>query len=199
MKAIFQIKDLEQIYAILDSASYGTLALSKGVVPYSVPVNFARDDKVIYIHGSKSGKKMRYLDVNKNVSFSVVQEGSLIPSYFSSKSGLACPATQFFSSVIIEGLAQIVQDFDEKTKALSLLMQKLQSEGGYKPLLSKEYKSAIDATAIIKITPYSIGAKAKYGQNLPKERFEMVLQHLSKRGTSLDKQTIQKMKDYYGV
>ncbi len=199
MKEIFQIKNLEQIYAILDSASYGTLALSKGVVPYSVPVNFVRSGKVVYFHGSLSGKKMRYLEVNKNVSFSVVDEGSLIPSYFSSKSTLACPATQFFSSVIIDGVAEVIKDFDEKTKALELLMQKLQKEGGYKPLQNKEYKSAIAKTAIVKIVPYSITAKAKYGQNLPKSRFEMIIRNLEKRGSTLDKKTIQKMKGYYGV
>jgi len=199
MKEIFEIKDINQIYEILDSATYGTLALSKGVEPYSLPINFARVNNIIYLHGSKSGRKIRYLDVNKNVSFSVVKEASLIPSFFSSTNNLACKATQFFRSVIIDGVAEIVTEYNQKVVALSALMEKLQKKRGYIELTNPIYKKAIDATNIIKITPYQIRAKAKFGQNLDKKRFEMIIDNLEKRAAPLDLETIKLMRRYYGV
>jgi nitroimidazol reductase NimA-like FMN-containing flavoprotein (pyridoxamine 5'-phosphate oxidase superfamily) len=196
MKDIFEIKDIEKIYDILDSAEYGTLALSKGVVPYSVPLNFVRIDSCIYFHGSQFGKKMRFLDINKNVSFSVVKPYSIIASYFSSNSGLACPATHFFESVSIDGVAEVVKNSELKAKVLNALMQKLQPEGNYKNLTDKIYTNSISKTAIVKITPYKIRAKAKLGQHLPNERFTMIVNSLQKRGSKLDLQTIDKMREF---
>jgi len=193
MKDIFKIKDIEKIYEILDSVEYGTLALSKGVVPYSVPINFVRIDNCIYFHGSQFGKKMRFLDANKNISLSVVKPYSIIASYFSSNSGLACPATHFFESVSIDGVAEIIEEPEQKAKVLNALMQKLQPEGNYKNLTDKVYINSILKTAIIKITPFKIRAKAKFGQNLPDTRFTMIVNNLKKRGSKLDLQTIDKM------
>ena len=194
-----QIEKIDEIYTILDSAIYGTLALSKGVEPYSVPINFARINNTIYFHSSKKGRKMDILKVNKNVSFSVVDEGSIIPSYFSDTNNMACLATQFFRSVIIEGLASIVTTKDEKTKAIEALMQKFQSEGKYKPLTSSLYNSRIDATQIVKITPYHMSLKVKFGQNLNIKRFDMIIKNLKKRATKQDLKTLNLMRRYYGV
>ena len=46
---------------------------------------------------------------NIKLSFSVVENYALIPSYFSSTEGLACPATQFFKSIIVDGEAELVE------------------------------------------------------------------------------------------
>jgi len=199
MREIFKIKDIEEIYSILDNSSYGTLALSKGVVPYSVPINFARVKNCLYMHGSKKGKKMDFLKHNKNVSFSIVGYENIIPSYFSSKNGLACQATTFFSSVIIEGVAQIITNYDEKVIALEAIMQKLQPSGGYKSLNQEVYKKAINATAIIKIIPYEISAKAKFGQNLDRDRFNMIIENLEKSSCKDDLQLIDKLRRYYDL
>ncbi len=187
---------MDDIEDLLDCAEYGVLALSKGVTPYSVPVNFVRVDKFIYFHGSKNGRKMNYLRCNKNISFSVTKPYSIIPSYFSSKDGLACPATHFFKSVVIDGFADIELDKSEKIKALSALMKKLQSEGGYKSLDESIYKKAIDATEVVKIVPYNIKLKVKVGQKLPDSRYNLIIEHLSKRAEAIDLETIEVMKRY---
>jgi len=187
------MNNMEKIYDILDNTLYATLALVKGIVPYSVPVNFVRIDKFLYFHGSKNGKKMNFIDINKNVSLSIVKPYSIIPSYFSSNSGLACPATHFFSSVIIDGTATIITNPQTKTNVLNALMSKLQKEGGYQNLNNNIYKNRINNTAIVKITPYNFTIKEKFGQKLPQERFSMIIKKLTKRGSKLDLQTIDKM------
>ncbi len=193
MKQIFEIKDKKIIYTLLDEVEFGTLALSQAEKPYSLPINFVRIDDVIYFHGAKSGKKVSILKQNKKASFSVVKPYSLIPSYFSSNDGLACPATHFFKSVIVDGEIEFVENNHEKILALSALMKKLQSEGGYISLSEDIYQKAIDATMVFKLKILDLRAKYKFGQHLKQERFDMIIEHLKKRDSSLDRATIRTM------
>ena len=197
MKKIFEIKDEEVIRETLDKAEYGTLAICVEDKPYSLPINFVEIDGNIYFHGAKRGRKIDILRKNQFASFSVVEPLSMIDSNFSSKDGLACPATQFFKSIIIDGVIEFVEEYDEKVNMLSTMMKKLQKEGGYRPLSEEVYKKAINATLIYKLVPNDIKAKFKFGQNLTKEKFEMIIEHLELRGTDIDKITIELMKESF--
>jgi nitroimidazol reductase NimA-like FMN-containing flavoprotein (pyridoxamine 5'-phosphate oxidase superfamily) len=194
MKQIFEIKDRTIINELLDSTEYGTLAVSYNDEPYAVPVNFVRIDDDIYFHGALSNKKMKILASNPKVSFSVVQNYSLIASFFSSTESLACPATQFFKSVSIDGVTKLVESREEKALVFEALMQKLQPEGGYKSFSDAEYDTAIKTTAVIKIVPSSLRCKFKFGQHVTKERFDMILSHLEERNAEIDKETVKMMK-----
>ena len=194
MKQIFEIKNKMIINELLDSSEYGTLALSVRDEPYAVPVNFVRIEDNIYFHGALSNKKMKILASNPKVSFSVVENYSIIASFFSSCDGLACPATHFFKSVSIDGVVEMLEDRAEKAVVFEALMKKLQTEGGYKPFSDAEYDKAIKATAVVKIVPHTTRCKFKFGQHLTKERFEMILSHLEERDTAIDKVTIKMMK-----
>lgn len=193
MKSVFKITDSLIIDDVLSNVEYGTLALCVDNIPYSVPINFVHDKETIYFHGSKKGKKMKMLNENTNASFSVVESYSIIQSYFSSTEQLACPATHFFKSIIIDGQIQMVDNYDEKVKALSLLMEKLQKEGGYKPLSDNIYKKMINAVAVYSLNKKELNAKFKFGQNLSDERFDMVIKHLKERDTKVDRATINMM------
>jgi nitroimidazol reductase NimA-like FMN-containing flavoprotein (pyridoxamine 5'-phosphate oxidase superfamily) len=195
MKPQFEIKDKNIINDILVNAGYGTLALCKDNIPYSVPVNFAHQEENIYFHGSQNGRKAEMMSKNPLCSFSVVEPYSLIQSYFSSLEGLACPATHFFRSVSIQGKIEIVSDYDEKVLALELLMKKLQKEGKYKPMGDEVYQKTINITQVYKIVSLDIKGKVKLGQHLPQERFDMILEHLELRGNEIDKLTIKEMRE----
>ncbi len=194
MKQVFEITDKETINGLLASASYGTLAICADDKPYSLPINFVQIGEEIYFHGSKSGRKMEILKVNCAASFSVVESHALIQSYFSSHDELACPATHFFKSIMIDGEIAFVEAYDEKVQALTALMKKLQPEGKYKPLSQEAYTKAINATTIYKLIPEVIHAKYKFGQHLSEERLEMILSHLEKRGSDMDAETAIMMK-----
>lgn len=196
MNPNFEIKDNNIIYDVLDKAEYGTLALCVDDTPYSVPVNFVRIEDDIYFHGALSNRKMKMLNQNPNVSFSVVENYALIDSDFSSIDGLACPATQFFKSVSMEGVVNVLENRDEKAKVFEALMKKLQPKGGYKSFSDTAYDSAIKATAVVKMAVSSITCKFKFGQHLNNERFEMICAHLAKRGTKIDNKTIEIMKSH---
>jgi uncharacterized protein len=195
MKPQFEIKDRNIIDDILASVQYGTLALSEDDIPYSVPVNFAHQGDIVYFHGSLKGRKAEMISKNPLCSFSVVEPYSMIQSYFSSLEGLACPATHFFRSVSIQGKIEIVSEYDEKVLALELLMRKLQSEGNYKPMSDEAYQKTINITQVFKILIADIKGKVKLGQHLPQERFDMILEHLTQRGSQIDKLTAKEMKE----
>jgi len=199
MKPQFEIKDKNIINDVLSNVEYGTLALCKDNIPYCVPVNFSHIGDIIYFHGSQNSKKAEIISQNSSCSFSVVKPYSMIQSYFSSKEGLACPATHFFKSVHIQGNIEIVTGYDEKVQALESLMQKLQKEGAYRPMSDEIYQKTMNITQVFKIIPTEIRGKIKLGQHLPKERFEMILEHLNSRGNEIDKVTAEEMKKAYKV
>ncbi len=195
MNPYFEITDKTEIYSVLDAVEYGTLALCADNTPYAVPVNFVRIDNAIYFHGALSNRKMKIIEANPAVSFSIVESYALIDSDFSSTEGLACPATQFFKSVSIEGTASVITDRESKAKVFTALMQKLQPKGSYKSFDDAAYDTALKATAVVKIAIASMRCKYKFGQHLSDERFEMIVKHLLKRGTAIDKKTVKLMKE----
>ncbi len=199
MNPSFEIKDKVLVYGVLDKAEYGTLALCMDNKPYAVPVNFVRVEDDIYFHGALKNKKMKMLAQNPAVSFSVVENYALIDSDFSSTEGLACPATQFFKSVSIEGVAEVLESREVKAKVFTALMQKLQPKGGYKPFRDSEYDAAIKATAVVKIEIKTFSCKFKFGQHLNEERFEMIVSALLERGTQIDRETVRLMKAQRGA
>jgi len=196
MKKSVTITDQELIQNILDDAEYGTLALCSNNKPYSVPINFVEVEGEIYFHGAKKGKKMSLIKENAQASFSVLESFSLLPSYFSTDKGNACPATHLYKSVIIDGTMKFVEDYDEKALALEALMQKLQKEGKYIPLNHEMYKKAINATALYKLVPVEISGKCKLGQGFNQERYERVSEHLKQRGTPKDLATLKLINEY---
>ena len=194
MNPNFEIKDKTIIYNILDQAEYGTLALCEENKPYAVPLNFVRIEDDIYFHGALKNKKMKMLEQNPYVSFSVVENYALIDSDFSSTEGLACPATQFYKSVSIDGVAVVEKNRERKTEVFEIFMQKHQPKGGYKSFKHSDYDKALKATALVKIDVKNLSCKFKFGQHLNEERFDMIVSHLLKRGTPIDRETVEIMK-----
>lgn len=194
MKQIFEITNKETINEVLDNAEYGTLSICDNNTPYSLPINFVKLNEEICFHGSKKGKKIDIIKNNNLASFCVVKSYSIIQSYFSLNDKLACPATQFFQSVIIDGKIQFVENYCEKVEILSQLMKKLQKEGRYKPLCEDIYKKMINATIVYKLIPTKTKAKFRFGQNLSQEKFDNVIKHLKQRANHDDILTIKMMK-----
>ena len=187
----------ETIQRILETAPYASLALRGKEGVSIVPVSFAGDTEAIYFHGKRGGRKMEAIRHNPEVFVSIVELGSLIPSYFSSEEGLACPATQFFASLEFEGVARELHSPQEKARALEMLMQKYQPEGGYLPLADEpRYAKALEATAVVAIAVEQIRPKVKYGQKLPAERWERIRRFLAKRRSPLDLETLRRMEHY---
>ncbi|MCL4232426.1 MAG: pyridoxamine 5'-phosphate oxidase family protein [Dehalococcoidia bacterium] len=191
----FEQHEQRAIEVLLDSAGHGFLAFVRpNLTPGAIAVNFVRLDSTIYFHGSPQGEKMEALAANPEVAFMVAEAMSLIPSYFSA-SDLACPASQFFRSVVVRGRARIVEDLAEKATALQALMEKLQPEGGYLPIsqTSTRYRKQLRATAVVAIPMDDVTAKFKLGQNLPRSRRASIARQLTERDAPGDSETAAAM------
>lgn len=174
MKKIHEITDEILINGVLENAEFGTLALCVENKPYSLPLNFVQFENDIYFHGAKKGKKIDMIKESSNASFSAVENISFLPSYFSTSDENASPATHMYKSVIIDGVIEIVEDYEQKKLALSALMEKYQKEGGYKALDDGMYQKIINATGVYRLLNQQRSAKFYLGQNFNKQRFKRV-------------------------
>lgn len=194
-RKIFSHSDEELIDQVLNRASYGTLALYDRK-PFAIPLNFSWFKKKIVFHGALKGRKAKVLLESPEVGFTVVEEYSYIPSYFTPENNSACPATQFFKSVMLEGKAKRITGRDEMAEALESLMQKHQPEKMYVDWKHEMYDKSLEGVLVMEIIPTSISAKFKFGQNEKREKMEYTLEMLEERGTDLDLETIRWIKRF---
>jgi nitroimidazol reductase NimA-like FMN-containing flavoprotein (pyridoxamine 5'-phosphate oxidase superfamily) len=115
-----QITDPDQIRRILDTAKVLHLGLSVDNEPYVVPLNYGytmEDGKlVIYLHSAQRGKKLDMLRANPKVFFEMDCDRAPFEGQ------LPCQYGMVYSSVMGRGVAHIVEDVEEKKRAMSILM-----------------------------------------------------------------------------
>ncbi len=193
-RAEFDVKDENSINEVLQACEYGTLSLISEGKPYVVALNFVFFENSIFFHGSKEGRKIQAIKSNPNASFLVVKPYSFIPSFFSDTMA-ACPATQFFASVLFEGTISFIEDGNIKAKVLNALMKKFQSEDSFEEIAYEKamYTKMLDKTAIFELKAENISCKIKVGQNLNEEKRDRLMQKLKSRDSKIDEETIKQM------
>ena len=112
------IENREEIEQILDRASVGRLGVIADGEPYVVPVNFVYHDGCIYFHTGLEGRKLEGIAKDPHVCFEVDEEGEVVINE------QACLSTAYYSRVIAWGTARILEQTEEKMKALELLIAK---------------------------------------------------------------------------
>ena len=116
-----QITDPVQIRHILDTAKVLHLGLAVDNGPYVVPMNYGYTEEegklVLYLHSALKGKKLDMMSANPNVFFEL--ECDRMP--FEGK--LPCQYGLVYSSIMGRGKARIIDDVEEKMKAMSVLMK----------------------------------------------------------------------------
>lgn len=111
-------EDAVVIADILKEADVIWLALTDEDGPHCVPVNFAHEGNVIYIHTGQRGRKAACLDSGKRVAFSAAVDVRM------RKGGDdACAQGYLFRSVMGSGLPRKVEG-EEKMRGLDLLSAK---------------------------------------------------------------------------
>ena len=116
-----QITDEGQIMRILETAKVLHLGLAVDNEPYVVPMNYgvAKEDGklVLYLHSATRGQKLDRIRVNPKVFFEM--DCDRMPF----EGDKPCQYGLVYSSVMGRGTARIVEDVEEKKKAMSLLMK----------------------------------------------------------------------------
>ena len=116
-----QVTDKAQILHILDTAKVLNLGLSVNDEPYVVPMNYGyimEDGKLtLYLHSAVKGKKLDMIQANPRVFFSM--DCDRMP--FEGK--VPCQYGLVYSSIMGRGTARILEDVEEKMKAMTYLMK----------------------------------------------------------------------------
>ena len=116
-----QIVDENQIIHILNTAKVLNLGLAADNMPYVVPMNYGytlEDGKLVfYLHSAVKGNKLDMIRSNPNVYFSMDCDHVSFEGEKPCQYGLA------YAAVMGRGTAVIVEDVEEKKKAMTLLMK----------------------------------------------------------------------------
>ncbi len=162
--------------------------------PRGLALNFAAMGQMIYFHGALAGEKFELIKAGPPVGFSMVQPLSVLPSHWFSPTS-ACPATHLFRSVEIKGHCRLVEDLDEKARALQALMEKYQPDGGFKPITASDklYRKALESVGVFRVAPESWTGKVKLLQEDNEKGVLNIMKLLRERGTEVDLLTVQLM------
>lgn len=172
-----EIQSKKKIIEFLNNQPVGRIAsIDINGYPQIIPMNFVyleedypnklthtiiRSDAV-YMHSYPLGEKLDNVKRNPKVGFEVDQHICFLPSYYFHPTD-ASQADTLYISVVIKGTAFIVEDNEEKAKALNGLMKKYQKEGKYGILDS--FMPSVHEVAVIKIVPKEMRGKYKIGQH----------------------------------
>lgn len=111
-----EIKDQTDIDNIIKEARVCRLAMADKDQPYVVPLNFGYDYPYLYFHSAAQGRKLDILADNPKVCFEFDNMEKLV------KNKVACEWGAAFSSVIGDGVAELLKTNDEKQQALTCIM-----------------------------------------------------------------------------
>lgn len=117
------IHDKQQIEEILSKAKFLRLALSDSNTPYIIPMAFGYKNNKIYLHCSREGKKIDILSRNPRVAFEADVEAEIITA------GDICKYNVRYRSVVGNGQAKFVEDYNEKVEGLTVLSEHYGKKG----------------------------------------------------------------------
>ncbi len=116
-----EITDMNEIIGILDRAKIVHVGMVDGDMPYVVPMNYGytmEEGKLtLYLHGATTGRKLDIIRVNPKVFVEI--DTDIVPF----KGEAACQYGLSYSSVMGEGVAEIVEDPEGKMEGLGVLMK----------------------------------------------------------------------------
>jgi len=134
-----EITDKSAMEDIINASIVCRLGLSDGDEPYIVPLCFGYQDGALYFHGAREGKKMDMIRKNPNVCFEFDTNTEMI------EAEEACGWSLKYQSVVGFGKAQLVEDPDEKRKALDIIMNQYSDRAYQFP------DKAVEKTGLIKV------------------------------------------------
>lgn len=147
-------------------------------------------DGTLCFHGTDHGEKLGLL--GRDVVASCDEVVAQIPSYWIHPE-LACPASTYYQSAMLEGQVVRIEDPAHKARALMAIMAHFQPEGGYAEIRAddKRYRKVLDTLLVAQLVPSRVSAKRKLGQHRPRAQIERVLAGLWKRGGPGDLQALR--------
>lgn len=116
-----EVTDMNEILGILDRARIVHVGMIDGDLPYVVPMNYGytMDDSglTLYLHGATAGRKLDVLRMNPRVFIEI--DTDVVPF----EGPAACQHGTCYSSIMGDGVAEIIEDAEGKMHGLTILMK----------------------------------------------------------------------------
>lgn len=142
-----QVTDLETIKNLVEKSQVVRIALNGEDYPYVVPVNYGyewKDEQLnLYVHGANEGKKVSMIKDNPKVAIEMDGNHKLVEGNRN-----AASYSYAYQSLIGFGTAELLEDLEERRKALILLMDHAAKGADYDEIP----EAMLKRTGIIKIT-----------------------------------------------
>lgn len=133
-----EITDIEAMKKVLKTTKYVTLALSMNDEPYLVTLSHGYDERhnCIYFHCAKEGKKIDYIRANDKVwGQAFIDHG-----YAEGK------CNHIYTSVHFSGRITLIDDLEEKRKAMECMMRQLEKDP--EPTIARLKPERLGSTAM---------------------------------------------------
>ncbi len=153
------VYDRDAVNRILDEAFLCHVAFTvtdeSGAQPYVIPTSFGRDGDQLYLHGSAASRMLRSLDQGVPVCVEVTLLDGLVlaRSIFNHSMN--------YRSVVILGIATLVDDPAEKLEGLRLLSEHI-LPGRWKDVRHPNEKE-LKATSVLRVPITEFSAKVRTG------------------------------------
>jgi nitroimidazol reductase NimA-like FMN-containing flavoprotein (pyridoxamine 5'-phosphate oxidase superfamily) len=153
--------DRQTLYRILDEALICHVGFVENQQPYVIPINFARVDDSIVLHGAKASRLLKH-----------VEEGHPICVEATIVDGLVLARSIFhhsmnYRSAIVFGKGQLIQDEQEKLSALRAVTEHLIPGRWQEARLPN--RKELNATSVVSIRIDEASAKVRTGPAVDEE------------------------------
>lgn len=145
--------DKETVHAVLDEGFLAHVGFVDKDWPMVIPMLYTRIDETLYLHGAKAARFAKALGKGVPVCIEVTLVDALVLARSAFHSSMN------YRSVMVHGMAHLVQDTDEKSRALAEITDQL-APGRWdeaREMTNKELKS----TGVIAVPIEHVAAKAR--------------------------------------
>jgi len=123
------IESRDEMEKLLCEEEIGYLGLSLEEKPYVVPLNYHYSDGKIYFHCGHKGKKLLFMKANPEVCFTVGRQLAEVREH---AGGNPCHVDS--DSVVCYGRARMIEDLDERSKALNAFNRRFRPDAPDVPM-----------------------------------------------------------------
>ncbi len=122
---------------VIDKSRYGILSMiGEDNEPYGIPLSIVRHGNILYFHSAMDGKKVKTFEKNPSVSVAFVAETKIPETYTKEELDeivkdetktillISKVFTTEFESAVVIGKVKLVNDENEKIKAMRLICEK---------------------------------------------------------------------------
>jgi nitroimidazol reductase NimA-like FMN-containing flavoprotein (pyridoxamine 5'-phosphate oxidase superfamily) len=147
--------DRETIYRILDEALICHVGFVQNEQPFVIPINFARVDDSIVLHGAKGSRLLKHVEAGN----AVCVEATIVDGLVLARSVFHHSVN--FRSVVLFGKGRVVQDEQEKLSALKAITDHL-IPGRWQETRQPSRKE-LNVTSVVSISIEEASAKVRIG------------------------------------